>query len=276
MTTLTPLELPIAALPLQGRVALVTGGATGIGAAIARALAAAAGACVAVNHLSQIRQARTVLADVRRGGRGGIEVSADLADSNAVAALVSQVESELGPVDVLINNAGVYPRIPWDELGEDEWARAIESNLTIHYRTCRAITPGMADRRWGRIVNIGSVNARAGRPGLAAYSAAKAGLLGLTRSLARELGPAGICVNTVVPGAIQVEAENDLPAHHRARPEDQICRQRVLHHRPVVARRRRLAPPLTRPTLPRPPRGKRSPCSTASAPSSSPRTTPCC
>ncbi|MBD0692661.1 SDR family NAD(P)-dependent oxidoreductase [Streptomyces sp. CBMA123] len=226
MTTPTPLELPIAALPLQGRVALVTGGATGIGAAISRALAAA-GAAVAVNHLAQIHQARTVLADVRREGLHGIEVSADLTDPNAVAALTSQVESELGPIDVLVNNAGAYPRIPWDELGEDEWARAIESNLTIHYRTCRAITPGMAARRWGRIVNIGSVNARVGRPGLTAYSTAKAGLLGLTRSLARELGPAGICVNTVVPGAIQVEAENDLPAHHRARPEDQVRRQCV-------------------------------------------------
>ncbi|MEV7924586.1 3-oxoacyl-ACP reductase FabG [Kitasatospora sp. NPDC088779] len=226
MTALTPLELPIAVLPLQGRVALVTGGATGIGAMTSRALAAA-GATVAVNHLAQIRQARTVLGDVRREGRTGIEVSADLTDPNAVAALASQVESELGPIDILVNNAGAYPRIPWDQLGEDEWARAIESNLTIHYRTCRAITPGMAERRWGRIVNIGSVNARTGRPGLTAYSTAKAGLLGLTRSLARELGPDGICVNTVLPGAIQVEAENGLPTHHRARPEDQIHRQCV-------------------------------------------------
>ncbi|MFI9275500.1 SDR family NAD(P)-dependent oxidoreductase [Kitasatospora sp. NPDC052896] len=223
----TPLlELPIAALPLQGRVALVTGGATGIGAAISRALAAA-GAAVAVNHLAQINRARTVLGDIRREGRTGIEVSADLTDPDAVAMLTSQVESELGPIGILVNNAGAYPRIPWDQLGEDDWARAIEANLTIHYRTCRAVTSAMAERRWGRIVNIGSVNARAGRPGLAAYSTAKAGLLGLTRSLARELGPAGICVNTVLPGAIQVEAENDLPAHHRARPEDQIRRQCV-------------------------------------------------
>jgi 3-oxoacyl-[acyl-carrier protein] reductase len=226
MTALTPLELPIAALPLQGRVALVTGGATGIGAAISRALAAA-GASVAVNHLAQIHQARAVLGDIRRESRTGIEVSADLTDPNAVAAMTSQVESELGPIDVLVNNAGAYPRTPWEDLGEAEWGGAIESNLTIHYRTCRAITPGMTARRWGRIVNIGSVNARAGRPGLTAYSTAKAGLIGFTRSLARELGPVGISVNTVLPGAIQVEAENDLPAHHRARPEDQIRRQCV-------------------------------------------------
>ncbi|MFF0295901.1 SDR family NAD(P)-dependent oxidoreductase [Kitasatospora sp. NPDC004614] len=216
-------------MPLKGRAALVTGGATGIGAAIGRALAAA-GAAVAVNHLAQIRQARTVLTDVRREGRSGIEVSADLTDPNAVAALVSQVESELGPVDVLVNNAGAYPRIPRDELGEDEWARTIESNLTIHYRTCGAVSPGMAERRWGRIVNIGSVNARASRPGLTAYSAAEAGLLSLTRSLARELGPAGICVNTVLPGAIQVEAENGPPSRHRARPEDQTTGEGRDHH----------------------------------------------
>ncbi|MFC8447967.1 SDR family oxidoreductase [Kitasatospora sp. NPDC057223] len=85
----------------------------------------------------------------------------------------------------------------------------------------------MAERRWGRIVNMGSVNARTGRPGPVAYNTAEAGLLGLTGSLARELGPAGICVNTVLPGAIQVEAENDLPTHHRASPEDQIGRQCV-------------------------------------------------
>ncbi|MFJ1711853.1 SDR family NAD(P)-dependent oxidoreductase [Streptomyces sp. NPDC088260] len=110
---------------------------------------------------------------------------------------------------------------------ETAWHYSLDVNLTAHYRICHALTPGMIERRWGRIVNIGSVNARAGRTNLVAYSTAKAGLLGLTRSLARELGPYGICVNTVMPGAIQVEAENALPAQHRARPEDQIKRQCV-------------------------------------------------
>ncbi|MGW8360649.1 SDR family NAD(P)-dependent oxidoreductase [Streptomyces wedmorensis] len=103
----------------------------------------------------------------------------------------------------------------------------LDVNLTAHHRTCHARTPGMIERRWGRIVNIGSVNTRAGRSNLVAYSTAKAGMLGLTPSLARELGPYGICVNTVMPGAIQVEAENALPARHRARPENQIKRQCV-------------------------------------------------
>ncbi|MFG2334083.1 SDR family oxidoreductase [Streptomyces sp. NPDC048604] len=106
----------------------------------------------------------------------------------------------------------------------------MDINLTTRYRTCRAFTPAMIERGRGRINNVSSVNARLGRAGLTAYSTAKAGVLGLTPSLARELGPHGITVNTVLPGAIQVPAENDLPAHHRARPEDQIARQCVPRH----------------------------------------------
>ncbi|MFR9727518.1 3-oxoacyl-ACP reductase FabG [Streptomyces sp. MS19] len=221
----TPLlGLPLTARPLQGRVALVTGAATGIGAATTRALAAA-GATVAIGHFTQIDKACGVLAEVRRLGSDGIEVSADLTDPDAVGLMVSQVTGEVGPVDILVNNAGAYPRHSWEETDERAWASALDVNLTIHYRVSHAVTSGMVRRQWGRIINVSSVNARAGRPGLTAYSTAKAGLIGFSRSLARELGPHGICVNTVVPGAIQVEAENTLPTHHRARPEDQISRQ---------------------------------------------------
>ncbi|MFI6006919.1 SDR family NAD(P)-dependent oxidoreductase [Streptomyces sp. NPDC051366] len=211
---------------MQGRVALVTGAATGIGAATARALAAA-GATIALSHYAQIEQARALLGEVRRPGSDGIEVSADLTDPPAVELLASQAASELGPVDILVNNAGAYPRLTWGQTDEAARARALELNLTIHYRACHAVTPSMSNRRWGRIINVSSVNARAGRPGLTAYATAKAGLLGLGRSLARELGPHGICVNTVLPGAIQVDAENSLPARHRPRPEKQIARQCV-------------------------------------------------
>lgn len=268
MTAADLLDLPIVAQPLQGRVALVTGGATGIGAAISKALAAA-GASVAVNHLAQTTDVGAVLGDVRREGRHGIEINADLTDPNAVATMNSQVESELGTVDILVNNAGAYPRTAWEQTDEIEWARAIEVNLTIHYRVCRAVTPGMAARRWGRIVNIGSINARAGRPGLTAYSSAKAGLLGLTRSLARELGPDGICVNTVLPGghpgrrregparSPPGRAEGPDPAAVRPAPRPARGRRgggglprrpvRVVHHRAVIAHRRGMAPPLNTP-----------------------------
>lgn len=220
------LELPLASRPLQGRIALVTGAATGIGAATARALAGA-GATIVVSHFAQIGPARTVLDEIRQLGTDGIEVSADLTDPAAVPLMLSQVTSEVGPVDILVNNAGAYPRISWEDTDETAWTRALDLNLTIHYRTAHAVTATMIRRQWGRIINVSSVNARAGRPGLTAYSTAKAALIGLTRSLARELGPHGICVNTVLPGAIQVAAENTLPEHHRARPEDQIARQCV-------------------------------------------------
>ncbi|WP_327733570.1 SDR family NAD(P)-dependent oxidoreductase [Streptomyces nojiriensis] len=130
------------------------------------------------------------------------------------------VRAEIGPIDILVNNASSYPRVPLQDTDEAAWNYSLDVNLTAHYRTCHAVTPGMIERRWGRIVNIGSVNARAGPINLVAYSTAKAGLLGLTRSLARELGPSGVCVNTVMPGAIQVEAEKSIPTSYRARPED--------------------------------------------------------
>ncbi|MET9611663.1 SDR family NAD(P)-dependent oxidoreductase [Kitasatospora indigofera] len=163
---------------------------------------------------------------MRRAGADGIEISADLTDPDAAAMMASQIRNEIGPVDILVNNAGAYPRTTWSDTDERAWAAALEINLSSHYRACRAVTSSMIARGLGRIVNVSSVNARAGRPGLVAYGAAKAGLLGLTASLARELGPHGITVNTVVPGVIQVDTENTLPPHHRARPED-IARQCV-------------------------------------------------
>ncbi|GGV94069.1 3-oxoacyl-[acyl-carrier-protein] reductase FabG [Streptomyces gelaticus] len=224
--TLSVLELPILAQPLRGRVALVTGGATGIGAAISRALGAA-GASVAVNHLAQLDDARHVINGVRRGGRTAIEINADLTDPNAVARLEDQVRAELGSIDILVNNAGAYPRVEWKDTGEAQWAQALDVNLTIHYRVSQAVTPGMIRNQWGRVINIGSVNARVGRRGLTAYSTAKAGLLGFTRSLARELGPDGICVNTVLPGAIQVGTQDVSNDQHRTAPHDQVRRQCV-------------------------------------------------
>ncbi|MFI6688421.1 SDR family NAD(P)-dependent oxidoreductase [Streptomyces sp. NPDC050485] len=207
--------------PLSGRTALVTGAATGIGADIARALAAA-GAAVAVSHLAQDHDADTVLQSL---AGHGITVHADLTDPDEVTALSDRVRDQLGPVDILVNNAGSYPRVSWTDTDEAAWAYALDVNLSAHYRMCRAVTPAMTARRWGRIINIGSVNALAGRAGLTAYSAAKAGLQGLTRSLARELGPHGVCVNAVLPGAIQVDAENRLPIGQRTAPAEQIRRQ---------------------------------------------------
>lgn len=219
--SLTALEPTLRTRPLSGRTALVTGAATGIGAEIARALAAA-GAAVAVSHLAQAHDADTVLQSL---AGDSTTVHADLTNPDEVTALCDHVYDQLGPVDILVNNAGAYPRVSWTDTDEAAWAYALDVNLSAHYRMCRAVTPAMAARRWGRIINIGSVNALTGRAGLTAYSAAKAGLQGLTRSLARELGPHGVCVNAVLPGAIQVDAENHLPMGQRTAPAEQIRRQ---------------------------------------------------
>ncbi|MEV6247710.1 SDR family NAD(P)-dependent oxidoreductase [Streptomyces sp. NPDC051742] len=180
----------------------------------------------AIEIRRQLLEGTPDLAAFERAGSPGIAVNADLTHPGSVRTMADLVSAAIGPVDILVNNAGAYPRVAWQDTDETAWNYSLDVDLTAHYRTCHALTPGMVERRWGRIVNIGSVNARAGRTNLVAYSTAKAGLLGLTRSLARELGPYGICVNTVLPGAIQVEAENP-PARHRARPEDQIKRQCV-------------------------------------------------
>ncbi|GAA2629318.1 hypothetical protein GCM10010425_29710 [Streptomyces spororaveus] len=100
--------------------------------------------------------------------------------------MLDLVPAEIGPIDILANNAGSYPCVPWQDTNEAAWNYSLDVDLTAHYRTCHAVTPGVNERGWGRIVNIGSVNARAGRTNLVAYSTAKAGLLGLTRSLASD------------------------------------------------------------------------------------------
>jgi 3-oxoacyl-[acyl-carrier protein] reductase len=210
--------------PLRGRTALVTGGATGIGAAIACALARA-GAAVAISHLAQPQQADDVLRQMLADNTTAVAIHADLTEPGSVDILADQARDRLGSIDILVNNAGAYPRIPWARTDEAAWHTALEVNLTSCYRACRAVTPAMTSRRWGRIVNIGSTTARSGRKGLVAYSAAKAGLLGLTRSLARELGAYGVCINTVVPGAIKVAAEAAIPVTDRTPPAEQVSRQ---------------------------------------------------
>jgi 3-oxoacyl-[acyl-carrier protein] reductase len=226
MTITVQHEPAVVSQPLRGRTALVTGGATGIGAAIACALARA-GAVVAISHLAQPDAAADVLARIAVGQGDGIAVHADLTEPDAAAEMVRQASSQIGSIDILVNNAGAYPRIPWGLTDDLAWHTALDVNLTSCYRACRAVTPAMTARRWGRIVSIGSITARSGRAGLVAYSSAKAGMLGLTRSLARELGPYGVCVNTVVPGAIQVEAETAIPAADRTPAAEQVRRQCV-------------------------------------------------
>jgi 3-oxoacyl-[acyl-carrier protein] reductase len=181
---------------LEGRVALVTGGSRGIGAAVSRELAAA-GARVAVNFRTGKDAAEAVASEI-----GGVAVSADVSDPDQAQALVEQVESELGDVDILVNNAGVTRDTLIARMSDEDWDVVIDTNLRGAFNTSRAVARKMLRRRSGVIVNLTSVVGMHGNPGQANYAASKAGLIGLTKALARELGSRGVRVNAVAPGYI--------------------------------------------------------------------------
>jgi 3-oxoacyl-[acyl-carrier protein] reductase len=195
------------AVDLPGRVALVTGGSRGIGRAIALALAER-GAAVAVNFRSRAEDAEAVVAHIRSGGGRAIAVGADVSLSAEVAGLAVSAERELGPVDVLINNAG----IALDGVSEEDFDRTIAVNLKSAFLCTEAVLPGMRARRWGRIVNISSAAARG--PGLIGvlYNASKAGLEGLTRGYASRVAKDGVTVNAIAPGPIDTEMAAPLRA----------------------------------------------------------------
>lgn len=189
------------------RVALVTGARRGIGAAIAERLAAS-GLAVAVHHLDAPDEAEAVAERCRAGGAPeAAAVPADLGDPGAAGTLVETVVERFGAVDVLVNNAAVFPRSGCEATTLDDWEAALRVNLTAPFLLCQAALTGMRDRKWGRIVNITSVTVRLGRRGGAPYIATKAGLVGLTRTLAAEAGTDGVTVNAVSPGAIRTEEE---------------------------------------------------------------------
>ena len=189
---------------LANRVALVTGGSRGIGRAVAVSLAEA-GAAVAVNYREKEADARNVVEAIRGVGGRATAVGADVSQASAVAAMVSAVEGELGPVDVLVNNAGLAIIRNIDDLTEDDFDRTIAVNLKSAFLCTRAVVPGMRARKWGRIVNISSGAAR-GAGGIGPhYNASKAGMEGLTRGYAARLVKEGITVNAVAPSLIETD-----------------------------------------------------------------------
>jgi 3-oxoacyl-[acyl-carrier protein] reductase len=181
---------------LEGKVALVTGGARGIGAAVARELGAA-GARVAVNYRTSADVAEEIAGEI-----GGIAVEGDVADPGQAQALVERVEAELGDVDCLVNNAGVTRDGLIARMSDEDWDAVLDTNLRGTFNTCRAVARKMLRRRTGSIVNLTSVVGIHGNPGQANYAASKAGIIGLSKALAREFGPRGVRVNAVAPGYI--------------------------------------------------------------------------
>lgn len=192
------------------RVALVTGGSGGIGTATAAALAAD-GHRVAVGY-ARNREA----AEKAAAGLGGMAVHIDVGDPAAVDAAFTEVEQTLGPVEVLVNNAGINADGLLLRMSVDQWRQVLTTNLDGAFHSTSRAARSMVRRRWGRIVNMGSVVGSTGAAGQANYAAAKAGLIGLTRSLARELGSRGITVNLVAPGPIATAMIDALSEERQA------------------------------------------------------------
>jgi 3-oxoacyl-[acyl-carrier protein] reductase len=199
---------------LDGRIALVTGGSRGIGAAICEELAAA-GAIVAVNYARNAEAAGEVCGRIAAAGGTAHGVQGDVSSADGAAALVAAVESDIGPIDVLVNNAGITRDDLIMRLSEDDWRAVIDTNLGGAFFTCRALSRPMLKRRRGSIVNISSIVGVHGNAGQTNYAASKAGLIGLTKALAKELGGRGIRVNAIAPGYIATELTNVLPEQAR-------------------------------------------------------------
>ena len=195
---------------LEGRVALVTGGSRGIGAAVCAELGAA-GAEVVVNYASSADAAEAVCEGIRAAGGSATAVAGDISTPEGAAALVSQVESEVGPIAILVCNAGITRDNLIMKLSDDDWRAVVDTNLGGAFFTCRAVARPMLKRRAGAIVTMSSVVGVHGNAGQTNYAASKAGLIGLTKALAKELGGRGIRVNAIAPGYISTELTDALP-----------------------------------------------------------------
>jgi len=189
---------------LEGKVALITGASRGIGRAIAVRLARD-GASVAVNYRSDADGADKTLASITEAGGRGMVVQGDVGSSAAVSALIGTTCSELGGIHILVNNAGISADQLTVRLSEEEWDRVLDTDLKGAFLTTKEVLRPMMRQRWGRIINIASVVACTGNAGQASYAAAKAGLLGLTKSVAREVATRGITANVVAPGMVDTE-----------------------------------------------------------------------
>ncbi len=210
---------------LDGRRALVTGASRGLGRAIALRLAKD-GADVAVNYLSSEAAAQGVADEIRAMGRKAVAIQADVRDDAAVRAMTDEVVAELGGLEILVNNAGVVADQFLAFMTDEQWETVVETSLRGTFHACRAAVRVMMKSRWGRIINISSDAGLTGDVRRVNYAAAKAGIVGLTKALARELAGQGILVNAVAPGIIDTDMTADMQQARRDTLLDMIPLQR--------------------------------------------------
>ncbi len=194
---------------LEGRVAIVTGAGGGLGGGICSALTLAGAAVAAVD----VERGRTqqVAESVSRDGARCVAFEADISDRSSVEKMAERVAGEFGGVDILVNNAAIYPSRPWTDITEEEWDEVLAVNLKGYFLCARAAYPHMRGRGKGRVINVGSITFFIGFANLLDYVSSKGGVVGFTRTLAREVGPEGITVNAISPGAFPTDAEKIHP-----------------------------------------------------------------
>lgn len=213
---------------LQDKIALITGSATGIGRAIAELFAKNGARLLLVDRNGE--ENRRTAASLRSSGTRVVDITLDLTERLQVDAAIDTAHRELGPIELLVNNAGIYPRQSFLDMSEEQWDEMQAVNLKSMFHTTQAALPDMIASGSGKIINISSVTFLLGMANLTHYVASKGGVIGLTRALAREVGPHNIHVNCITPGAIAVEAEKKFVSEEQIKAwlELQSLKRRIL------------------------------------------------